>query len=321
MDGIYRQLHFSHMTQKRKSTLGFIALSIIFLSTVIALSIFLDRTRPTIREGYEDEDLSLQAYRLRGFSFGMEGLIADWYWMRSLQYVGHKIASEPKSKLNIDDLSRLNPRLLHPLLDAATTLDPKYISAYSFGAIVLPSINQNQAINIAEKGIENNPDEWRLYQHLGYIYWKQKDYEKAAEIYSKASKIDGAPAFFELMAAKMKNEGGLRETAREIYRQMLANTKDSRIKASAKFRLEELDRLDQIDLIQESLDKFRETKNRCPKSFVEILPLLIVEVKKGKVDLNIDSNRNIVDPTGIPYLLDRETCKVKPTPKKDKTRN
>ncbi len=52
---------------------------------------FSRKTSPVLPENYADEDLTLQGAKLKGFSLGFEGLIADWYWMKSLQYLGDKV--------------------------------------------------------------------------------------------------------------------------------------------------------------------------------------------------------------------------------------
>src|SRR5258708_581962 len=190
------------------------------------LSSYLERSRPPLPEDLADADLSMNGSRLKGFAFGAEGLIADWYWMRSLQYIGDKVLAAKSEKINIDDLRDLNPRLLYPYLNNATDLDPHFIAPYAYGATVLPAIDPEQAIAIAEKGIANNRDEWRLYQYLGFIYWKLKRYDKAAEIYEKGSMVPGAAPFMKLMVASMKTDGGSRVTARAIYREMLAGSDD-----------------------------------------------------------------------------------------------
>ncbi len=158
-------------------------------------------------EGFEDEDLALQGAKLKGYALGFEGLIADWYWMRSLQYIENKVVKSPDETLNIENLTALNPRLLYPLLDNATTLDPQFMAVYAYGAVVLPAIDKEQAIKLTEKGIADNPNEWRLYQQLGYIYWRLDNFEKASLVYTEGAKIVGAPPFMSLMAAKMKSEG------------------------------------------------------------------------------------------------------------------
>src|SRR6478672_1769692 len=152
-------------------------------AALIVLSSRIDATRPQMPEGYEDTDLNFSGSRLRGFAFGAEGLIADWYWTRALQYIGEKMLKHPDTPIDLEDLSELEPRLLYPLLQNATGLDPHFIAAYSYGAMVLPAIDKQKAIDLTKQGIVNNPDSWRLYQHLAYIYWKLGRYEEASETY------------------------------------------------------------------------------------------------------------------------------------------
>jgi len=201
----------------------------ILISTIVilagfALSVFLtgfaERSRPPMPAGYEDEDLALSGSKFKGFAFGAEGLISDWYWMNSLQYIGKKISTVGLDNLNLEDMTQMNPRLLYPYLNAATDLDPKFIAPYSYGATILPAIDSKQAIALTEKGIANNPTQWRLHQFLGYIYWRLGDYEKASEVYGEGAKVDGSPIFMRMMSARMKTEGGSRDIAREMYRQI-----------------------------------------------------------------------------------------------------
>jgi len=60
----------------------------------------------------------------------MDGLVADVYFMRALQYIGNKLVKTNIEEINIENLRPLNPRLLYPLLDKATDLDPNFIAAY-----------------------------------------------------------------------------------------------------------------------------------------------------------------------------------------------
>ena len=148
---------------------------------------------------------------------------------------------------HIDDLGQLNLKLLAPLLDTATTLDPEFLDPYEYAAIVLPAVDVQQAIRITQKGIDANPNAWRLYQHLGYIYWQQRNYQAASEIYGRGAQIPGAPPWMEAMKAKMVAEGGSRDTAREIYTRMYEQSAEEQVKEMARRRLLQLDSLDQRD--------------------------------------------------------------------------
>jgi tetratricopeptide (TPR) repeat protein len=282
----------------------------------VVLSRHIEATKPPLPENYVDADLEMNGSYLKGYALGTESLIADWYYMRSLQYVGDKLINSKSDFINIEDLRDLNPRLLYPYLDNATDLDPHFIAAYSYGALVLPAINTEQAIKFTEKGITNNPNEWRLYQYLGYIYWHQKNYQKAAEYYQKGSEIEGSAPFMKMMSAMMRSEGGSRETARKIFDQMLVdNAQDPAVVTTAKLRLMELDWLDQRDAINGVLTKFKESNGRCATDLPEILPQLRTVHLTGS-DFQLDATNQLTDPSGAPYLLDQNKCEVKLDPAK-----
>ncbi|PYS99572.1 MAG: hypothetical protein DMF63_10820 [Acidobacteria bacterium] len=275
----------------------------------VFLTGFAERSRPPLPAGYEDEDLAVSGSKFKGFVFGAEGLVADWYWMNSLQYIGKKVSTVGLDKLNLEDMTPLNPRLLYPYLNAATDLDPKFTAPYSYGATILPAIDAKQAIALTEKGIADNPKEWRLHQHLGYIYWKLGDYEKAAETYDKGSQIEGSPVFMRMMSARMRSEGGSREIAREMYKQIRDQGEDGQSRENAELRLMQIDSLDERDLITAALSDFREANNRCPSTWSELLPTLAKKPEASR-RLRIDRSNNIVDPSGAVYSLNRQTCTV-----------
>lgn len=288
-----------------------IAAAVIFVGFIVVfcLSLFMEENRPPLPDGFEDADLALQGAKLKGYALGFEGLIADWYWMKSLQYIGAKIVKSEHGS-GMGNLKPLNPRLLYPMLDNATTLDPQFLVIYSYGANILPEIDADQAIKLTKKGIANNPTQWRLYHYLGYIYWKREDYEKAAESYWQGSEINGAPNWMKLMAGNMRTQGGSRETARAIYGEMLAQALDEQTKESAAFRLGQLDSLDERDAIRSALQTFKSKNKRCANGWREILPLLqTVKLPNGK-DFHLDAENNLVDPSGAPYILDKENCDV-----------
>ena len=304
------------MAIRSKSTVIPLAVVVVCFVLSILLSRHIEATKPPLPENYADTDLEMNGSYLKGYALGTESLIADWYYMRSLQYVGDKLINDKSDFINIEDLRDLNPRLLYPYLENATDLDPHFIAAYSYGALVLPAIDRQQAITLTQKGIANNPNEWRLYQYLGYIYWHEKDYEKAAEYYQKGSEVAGSAPFMKMMAAMMRSEGGSRETARRIFEQMLQdNAQDPAVVTTARLRLMELDWLDQRDAINPVLSKFKSTNGRCPNDLREILSQLR-NVKLPASDFQLDNTGQLVDPSGAPYLFDHEKCEVKLDPGK-----
>lgn len=278
---------------------------------VFFTSDFVRDRRPALPESYADADLSMNGSRLKGFALGMEGLLADWYWIRALQYMGDKMMKNADKRIDYNDLRSINPHLLYPLLKNATDLDPHFIGAYSYGAIVLPAVDNEQAIEFAKAGIANNPNEWRLYKYLGYTYWLFKDYEKAADAYEKGASIPGSSSFMKLMVAAMRSDGGSRLTARSIYRQMLAEGEDEAVRITADRNLKKLDWYDERDAINKVLAEFSQKNGRCANSFAEVLPQLSEIVLPEGGTLRADAARRIVDPTNVPYILDKGWCAVR----------
>jgi len=153
----------------------------------------------------ESEELLLRSgTALKKMSLGYDSLLADIYWTRAVQYYGNR-AGIDGAKFD----------LLWPLLDIATTLDPKLIIAYRFGAIFLsepPPAGAGRpdlAIELVKRGIAENPEQWHLNADLGFLYyWRMKDYPNAAAAYLDGSKNPKAPVWLKLMAARITEKGG-----------------------------------------------------------------------------------------------------------------
>src|SRR5688572_18222571 len=110
-------------------TLGMVV--VVGMACAALLVRWTDTLRPPVDPNVLDESLYLSDKTARRISLGFSGLAADWYWMRSLQYVGKKMLSY-HGDISLDDLSPLNMKVLAPLLDTATTLDPEFIQPYEF---------------------------------------------------------------------------------------------------------------------------------------------------------------------------------------------
>jgi len=298
------------LSSDRGTSISLVLIIIVFTFLAALLTRSLDTTRPPPDPNIIDENLYVNGKTARRMSLGFNGLLADWYWMRSLQYVGGKIVKVPDS-VPIDNLQDLNLKLLAPLLDAATTLDPEFYDPYEYAAVVLPSIDVDGAIRITQKGIDANPTSWRLYQHLGYIYWQKHEYQTAAEIYGRGAKIAGAPPWMEAMKAKMAVEGGSRNTAREIYGRMFEQANDERVKDMARRRLLQVNALDQIDALHKLLATYQQRSGHCPANWQELAPIF------RALRLPIDQSGAPLDPSGTPYLFGNTNCEVQLNPKSE----
>jgi tetratricopeptide (TPR) repeat protein len=239
---------------------------------------------------------------IKKLSFGLHGLVADIYWIRTVQYFGQKLLStgRPISA----NTSEIRMDLLAPLLKIIVTLDPGHIRAYRFGAVFLPERDLPAAIELLEMGIDKNPKAWRLYQDLGYIYWQSGDYERASSYYEQGANIEGAAFWMRDMAGLLKIKGGSRDVARQIYTQYL-ESEDPSIRNRAKQRLNQLQMLDELDVINAVLAKYRVETGSCPQSFRALASRL------HALGLTLNQEMMPIDPERYPYALDSSTCNAK----------
>ena len=290
-------------SQAKGQTVALVLLILIGIAGAVALSRWMERHRPPVDASLEEERLYVTGAIAKRMSLGFSGLVADWYWMRSLQYVGRKVLAY-QGEIQLDDLSALNLQLLPQLLDTATTLDPQFMAPYEYGAVVLPAINDQDAVALLEKGIKANPSAWRLYHHLGYIYWQREDYHRASEIYSAGAKLPGAPQWMQEMSARMAAEGGSRDLARTIYQRMYEQADDPQVKKTIERRLLQIVSFEQRDVIRRLLADFGARAGRCVSSWREIAPAL------RAARLQLDASGAPLDPANTPYVLAKDGCDV-----------
>lgn len=266
-----------------------------------------DAHRRDLAMQFAEEPLYLNGPAMKRITLAFNGVAADWYWMRSLQYVGRKIINYEDAhagNFNLNDLSSLDLRLLPSLLRMATTLDPQFLEPYYYGALILPDLNQDEAISLLNYGIAANPDKWRLYQHLGYIYWQRDDYHKASEVYAAGAKIAGAPPWMLAMSARMKAEGGAGQAAREMYAHLSEASDDLNVKRMVEKQLMRLDSVEERDRIRRVLSDYKVRTGRCVTSWKEIVSSL------QTAGLRVDASGAPLDPKNVPYRLIKDGCDV-----------
>lgn len=285
-----------------------ISVIVIGLAVVMMLSRTIDARRVSSNDQFGEESLYVSAPTARRLALAFNGLAADWYWMRSLQYVGGKILAYEEShegRVDFGSLADLNIKLLPQLLKVSTTLDPQFMAPYEYGAMLLPELDSKEAIALLEYGVSQNPSTWRLHHHLGYIYWRQRDYQKAGEIYGAGAKLPGAPPWMTAMAARMRGEGGSREAAREMYRHLYETTSDQGIRAMVLNQTKRLDSLDERDAIRRVLNDFKAKNGRCALSWREV----IEPMRAARLRIDVRTVEPL-DPSDTPYQLIKNGCDV-----------
>ena len=226
---------------------------------------------------------------LRRLSFGYEGLLADIYWTRAVQYFGRERLA---GHSGFD--------LVGPLLRATTTLDPHLVVAYRFGAIFLAEKppagagRPQEALALIRRGIVANPSYWRLWQDLGFIYyWDLQDYPHAERVFATGSTRPGADMWMKTLAATVAAQGGERQTSRLLWAEVYRHADNNSVRRSALEHLAALEAADDISRLDQALAEFEHRTGERAFSFSEL-------VRAGLLA------HTPVDPAGVPYALDRD---------------
>jgi len=223
---------------------------------------------------------------LKRISLGYGGLLADVYWTRAVQYFGGKHHNGAQ-----------HYALLAPLLEITTRLDPQLLVAYEYGANFLAPKPPDgagmprRAIALAEYGIRNNPNEWKIYYQLGFIHYMElRDYAAAADAFARGSRVLNAHPWLKLMAAQMAEHAGDLQTARMMWTTMYQSTHDQSIKANAAAHLRALQVDEDVSVLETLVARYRDRTGRSPGSFSD---LEAAGFLRGTP----------VDPVGHPYRL------------------
>lgn len=231
---------------------------------------------------------------------GFRGLVADWYWIRTLQYLGRKLQ---QGNVALDRAKGVESRLLAPLLDLTTTLDPKFSAAYEFAAVILPTVDAEAAVTLTRKGLRAMPEAWQLHQQHAYIYWQRGDFAGAAQAFRDGARLSSAK-WMEQMAARLDAEGGDRQLARQMYWRMYEQSNDEQVRQWATKRLMQVQSFEERERIREVILGFWRRRGTCVDRWAD------VAVELRRAGLKTDGHGAPFDPSGTPYVLGLSGCAV-----------
>ncbi|HMD84962.1 MAG TPA: hypothetical protein VKO18_09695 [Terriglobia bacterium] len=223
---------------------------------------------------------------LKRLSLGNEGLLADIYWTRAVQYFGRQ---------RLDRAAGFP--LLGPLLRITTDLDPQLVVAYRYGAVFLAEKppqgagRPDEALRLLMKGIAANPQYWRFWQDVGFIYyWDLRDYHHAARAFEAGSRMPGALAWMKTMAATVLAHGGDLQTSRRLWLEVYEHPGNDQVRKSAENHLAAVDAEIGIERLNSLLVRYHEREGRPAASFRELVAQRYLSAMP-------------LDPTGVPFAI------------------
>lgn len=179
-----------------------------------------------------------KAEDVRLIASGFDNLIADFYWLSAIQYVGENAVSAQYK------------RFLYEMLALVTDLNPAFTTPYEVGLLLLPDMNPRyetftkeeqdrnilKAVWLGEKGMDLTCDKAKIKKilaepelskvwtspeyrdpcansmipyYLAYVeYYNRKNSDKASDYYRIAAANQDAPTGARVMSAIMKGKSG-----------------------------------------------------------------------------------------------------------------
>ena len=301
------------MTSCQRTTICAARILLFSMVGSVLLLHHVDEIRP--RDIVDDTLYVASPKLLKRASLGFDGLMACIYWTRAVQYFGHRHL-----------LRKTSYNELGPLLEITTALDPHLLPPYQFGSTFLAPAPPNgagqpeRAIRLMEYGIQNNPDNWRLYYDLGFIYYTElKDFKKAAEAFERGSQVPDAHPFLKVLAANTAQHAEDYATARLLWSAAYQNSNEGDIRQNALDHLRAIQVDEDVTNLQNAVTRFVEANKRIPTSLWEIaaaehLAGIPVDPDGIPYELSIDGQVLVATPDDFPFIKKGTPPGYKPGP-------
>ena len=229
---------------------------------------------------------------LRILSLGLDRLMADLFWLRTVYYMG----DEHSDAAGYPAAARL--------ADLVTDIDPTFQTVYVVmsGAINALQGSPEEAIGLLEKGIEH-VDYWKLNFLLGFAYFIERlDYGRAAEQMERAAS-KGGPPYLPLLAARLYANAGDPETAIAFIRARVSEERDPEMRRALEKRYWDLWITRDLAAIDSAIAHLVEDGRPVPDQVADLVARGLlereprdprggayrIEAERARTDLNYDA--------------------------------
>ncbi|MEW6203128.1 MAG: hypothetical protein AB1546_14210 [bacterium] len=175
-----------------------LALGVIF-PTLVMLQTHLHEKRGTERHAVRIFFLPSKLF-LDLFSLGFDQIISDYFWIKAVTFSESDMIDkvliltdeQMHDALHSQVQSETGNKIVYQYLELATHFDPKFIYAYEFGGTILAWDGDVElANNLLERGLKENPKEWKLAYYLGFNhYFFLKNYIETIRWFKEVNKIN-----------------------------------------------------------------------------------------------------------------------------------
>jgi len=276
-----------------KRALGF---AVLLLSLVLVLATLTPPERAA--EGKHMRPLLPRASLLRLGGRAFLSLVADYYWLQTIQLTGRARTAEEYR--DIADYAQL-----------VTDLDPDFAYVYQFGGVVVPFnygretwVNTAESTALLEKALArypvSTPGTWSpatyLFLRILVAYnWSvfQKEYARAAHLLEETARLPGAPPYLPFLTTRLYTQAGSFDAADAFATQFATAAADPDTRAAFERRKDEIALERILRTLDEAVAAYRERRGRLPAQLRELvsdglLPALPEDPLGGHIYLGED---------------------------------
>lgn len=195
-------------------------------------------------------------------SVGYNELFADLVWLRAVQYFGEH------------SMTDLKFTYLYHILDILTTLDKKFIHAYTFGGLLLEHWAKEPANTdrLLHKGEFYNPLRWEIPFIRGFIYYIFRgDKKKAVMFFLRASNKPKAPDMCKRFVGFTYQKMGDKFMALKLWQDIYHHSNNPIEKQAALNYIKEMVMLIQMDTLNIAFKSYTQKVGKPPSSIQEMV--------------------------------------------------
>jgi len=174
-----------------------------------------------------------------GSLLGLRRLSSDLAWIRFLQYYG-TLEKEEEHIHHGEYCDRGEYKELFPKCQEVVRLDPYFHYAYLFGggSLAFNHERYDEAIELLNEGIKNNPKFWRFRLYIAAIvYTKTKEFDKVIPLLEEAIRYRDCPEVVKIFLANIYKAKGEYGKAMAVWENILATSRNEKVRAMAEDQL------------------------------------------------------------------------------------
>jgi tetratricopeptide (TPR) repeat protein len=271
-------------------------LAIMIVLIIFANLVFLQMKMDSSRNSFSQQKKPLLIFPkpsiVRALSLGHINIIADYYWLKTIQYLGGKIQEHEK------------PNHIWDYANFVTNLSPRFFEAYYYPSVIMIVFQLYPEKNIAllQKGIQNLPTNKDLFFLAGFVsYFFLDNHQQAADYFFKAAEYSGYYGYA-ILASRILAEKGNIDLSESLLKELAKGSENQRWSKEIQNMQKGLEQRKGLDFLDKKIELYYQEYGKYPEEIQDI-------VKSGL----IAPNELPEDPFGGQYYIDRNTHKAKST--------